>query len=193
MEKKSNNNEKSRREFLNSGVRYSILGLLTAVSGGLILKRTKKSTGSKDLVWQIDPHVCIKCGRCATECVLKMSAVKCMHNFSMCGYCKLCFGYFQPGAKQLTQAAENQICPTGAIKRKFIEHPYFEYFIDEDLCNGCGKCVKGCNSFGNGSLFLQVNQDICVNCNECSIADACPSNAFKRVVQKEPYIIKGKT
>jgi electron transport complex protein RnfB len=108
----------------------------------------------------------------------------------MCGYCKLCFGYFQPGANALNEAAENQICPTGAIGRKYIEDPYFEYHIEEELCNGCGKCVKGCNTFGNGSLHLQVSHDLCVNCNECAIAKACPSNAFVRVSTDKPYMFK---
>jgi electron transport complex protein RnfB len=109
----------------------------------------------------------------------------------MCGYCKLCFGYFQPGAGKLDEGAENQLCPTGAIDRTFVEDPYFQYEIKEDLCIGCGKCVKGCNSFGNGSLFLQVRHDICLNCNECAIARACPSDAFKRVPSNSPYIWNG--
>jgi len=136
--------------------------------------------------------VCVQCGRCATECVLEPSAVKCVHAFSMCGYCELCFGYFLPGAKRLDEAAENQTCPTGAITRRFIEEPYFEYTIDEELCIGCGKCVKGCNTFGNGSLFLQVRHDRCLNCNQCSIATACASDAFRRVPASRPYILKGR-
>ena len=93
-------------------------------------------------------------------------------------------------AKEINTGAENELCPTGAIKRTFIEDPYYEYTIDESLCNGCGKCVKGCNAFGNGSLFLQVRHDRCVNCNECSIGVACPSGAYKRVSVDEPYLLK---
>jgi electron transport complex protein RnfB len=80
--------------------------------------------------------------------------------------------------------------PTGAIKRTFVEDPYYEYTIDKTLCIGCGKCVKGCNAFGNGSLFLQVQHDRCLNCNECSIAAACPSQAYSRVPVDKPYILK---
>ena len=47
-----------------------------------------------------------------------------------------------------------------------------EYIIDEELCIGCAKCVKGCAAFGNGSLHLQVRHDRCLNCNECTIATA---------------------
>ncbi len=46
---------------------------------------------------------------------------------------------------------------------------------------GCGKCVKGCNMFGNGSLYLQVSHDRCVNCNICAISTACPAQAFRQV------------
>ena len=119
--------------------------------------------------------------------MLTESAVKCTHTHDMCGYCNLCFGYFQPGAAELNEGAENQLCPTGAIKRSFIEDPYFEYNLDESLCIGCAKCVKGCNMFGNGSLRLQVFQDRCLGCNECAIARVCPADAFSRVPIQKPY------
>ena len=141
-------------------------------------------------VWQLDPHKCIQCGNCASFCVLEESAVKCVHAFSMCGYCKLCTGYFEPEPNKLNTAAENQLCPTGAIRRTFIEDPYYEYTIDEKLCIGCGKCVKGCASFGNGSLFLQVRHDRCLNCIQCSIARACPVGAYRRVPAEQPYLLK---
>jgi len=86
--------------------------------------------------------------------------------------------------------AENQLCPTGAIQRNYVEDPYFEYTIDERLCIGCGKCVKGCNTFGNGSLYLQVRYDRCQHCNECAIAVACPSQAYRRVPADDPYLLK---
>jgi len=138
--------------------------------------------GDRDeLVWQIDPYKCTQCGRCQTECVLAQSAVRCVHDFSMCGYCEFCFGFFRDDATALTEGAENQACPTGALMRRFVEEPYYEYIVNEQLCIGCGKCVKGCNQFGNGSLYLQVQHDICLNCSECAIAAACPANAFVRL------------
>jgi len=147
-------------------------------------------TEARDLVWQIDPHKCTQCGQCETHCVLKPSAVKCMHSFEMCGYCDLCSGYLRQGVKDLDTGAEVQLCPTNAIIRKFIEEPYFEYLIEEDLCTGCAKCVKGCTDFGNGSLHLQINQKLCKDCNVCSIAVACPSNAIERVPVNQAYIPK---
>ena len=147
---------------------------------------------AEDTVWQIDPFQCTQCGRCATDCVLEQSAVKCVHAFEMCGYCNLCTGYFEPQPNKLNTGAENQLCPTGALERRFIEDPYFEYTIQEPLCIGCGKCVKGCTMFGNGSLFLQIRHDRCLNCNECSIARICPPGAIHRVPRRQPYIIKSK-
>jgi electron transport complex protein RnfB len=186
------NNEKgdskkmNRREFLNSGIRFTIAIGLGAIGGHLLHK-----SSSRQVVWQLDPTKCIQCGKCATSCIKTPSAVKCVHVYSMCGYCDLCGGYFRPEVKDLTTAAENQLCPTSAIKRKFVEDPYFEYHIDEELCNGCGKCVKGCGSFGNGSLQLQIRHDLCDNCNECAIARDCPAGAFVRVPSDIPYLLTG--
>lgn len=199
-----------RREFIRFCGRSTFLGALALITGSLAFRNRisrdcsgqckgcpdnlscdkKDSVTGKEYLWQIDPRKCTQCGRCATHCVLSESAVKCAHSYSMCGYCKLCFGYFQPGANALTEAAENQVCPTGAIKRKFVEDPYFEYSIDESLCIGCAKCVAGCNTFGNGSLHMQVIQDRCLNCNDCAIARACPGDAFVRTPVDKPYMFK---
>lgn len=173
----------SRREFLNKGVRISAVAGLLGLGGSFLLRNT-----GEDYVWQIDMEKCIQCGRCATSCVKSPSAVKCMHVYAMCGYCDLCGGYFRPGTKNLTTAAENQLCPTSAIVRKFVEEPFFEYDIISELCIGCGKCVKGCGAFGNGSLQLQVDHSICDNCNECSIARDCPADAYTRVPVSKPYL-----
>jgi len=158
--------------------------------GGVASVSFIKST-SKDLVWQIDPFKCVQCGRCATECIMTPSAVKCVHSFNLCGYCDLCGGYLKPDPNARSTAAENQLCPTAAINRRYIEEPYFEYVIDEKLCIGCAKCVAGCTSFGNGSLHLQIRHDRCKNCNECAIARVCPADAFQRVPRNTPYLIKG--
>lgn len=177
---------KNRREFIQDGARLTLALALGGIGGLSLSKITKE-----EYVWQIDPFLCTQCGRCATECVMEPSAVKCVHAFDLCGYCDLCGGYLKPDANARTTAAENQLCPTAAIERKFIEDPYFEYTINEDLCIGCAKCVKGCTAFGNGSLHLQIIHDICVNCNECSIARMCPSDAISRVKSSEPYNVKG--
>ena len=177
----------SRRHFLREGGRVAAMTGAGALIGLLAIRTSAKTT-----VWQIDPAKCLRCGRCATECVLEQSAVKCVHAYAMCGYCQLCTGYFTPEPNGLNTAAENQLCPTAAIKRSFVEDPYYEYTIDENLCIGCAKCVEGCNRFGNGSLFLQIRQDRCLNCNDCSIARGCPGDAFRRVSVDHPYQLKTK-
>ena len=185
MKNTEKKNTISRRDILRDGMRGAcLLGVGTV--GGLLARHTQADR----TVWQIDPYKCIACGNCATYCVLEESAVKCVHAFAMCGYCELCTGYFEAEPAALNSGAENLLCPTGAIVRNKIEDPYHEYTIDEPLCIGCGKCVKGCNAFGNGSLFLQVRHDRCLNCNECSIAKSCPSDAFRRVPADQPYLLK---
>lgn len=171
----------SRRQF----VRWLNAGLLFL--GGLFLFGKSRKD---DLVWQLDPDQCVHCGKCATACVLTPSAVKCVHTYAICGYCDLCSGYYVENAVKLDTGAENQLCPSGAIRRTFIEDPYFQYTIDETKCIGCSRCVYGCSSFGNGSLYLQVRHDRCRNCNQCAVARACPANAFKRVPRRQPYLLK---
>lgn len=175
----------NRRQFLAGVARGSSLLALGVVAGAVGTRWL-----GDDAVWQIDPFKCVECTLCSTECVLDLSAVKCVHDFPMCGYCRLCFGFFQTNPVAKNEGAENQMCPTGAIQRKFVEEPYYQYTIDEELCNGCAKCVDGCTTFGNGSLYLQVRHDRCLNCNECAIAEACPADAFIRVPARTPYVTK---
>ncbi len=174
----------SRRAFFRAAA--GTAGVLAA--GGVAALAS--SARARRTVWQLDPNKCIACEKCQTECVLEESAVKCVHAFDICGYCRLCSGYFEPDASVLDTAAENQQCPMGAIQRTFVEDPYYEYTIDEKLCTGCAKCVKGCSAFGNGSLFLQVRHDRCLNCNQCRIALECPAQAFLRVPADQPYLLK---
>lgn len=178
-----------RREFFKSFCRWTAFSGLFA-TGLKLSHRANDFEQNYAYVWQLDPNKCIQCGNCATSCVLSPSAVKCFHDFSMCGYCDLCSGYLIQDAVNRDTGAENQLCPSGAIKRKFIENPYFEYTIDKSLCLGCGRCVKGCGAFGNGSLLLQVSHDLCKNCNQCSIASQCPAGAFKRVPGNKAYTLK---
>lgn len=176
----------SRRDLLARGARGAGVLIAGGTLGALGLR------AHAETVWQIDPGKCTCCGKCATACVLTPSAVKCVHAYAICGYCDLCFGFFdtQSQSSNLDTGAENQLCPTGAIKRSYIEDTYYEYVIDEALCIGCARCVNGCNQFGNGSLFLQVRHDRCTHCNQCAIASACPSQAIVRVPVDQPYLLK---
>ncbi|MCY3024256.1 MAG: ferredoxin [Planctomycetota bacterium] len=179
-------NAPTRREFLRTGAHGAALVGVGALAVSAHVAARERT------VWQIDPYKCIQCERCAANCVLTPSAVKCVRAYEICGYCELCTAFFEPDPNGLNAGAENQLCPTGAIVRTFVEDPYYEYSINEPLCIGCSKCVKGCTAFGNGSMYLQVRHDRCLNCNECSIAAACPSNAYVRVPASLPYLVKGK-
>jgi len=174
----SEKTEIGRRDFIRGAA-------AVAFAGGAFAAVGQKAEG---VVWQLDPNKCTQCGRCSTHCVLTPSAVKCMNQFNICGYCDLCFGYLQPGSRDRDTGAENELCPTAAIKRTYIEEPYYEYVIDEKHCIGCAKCVKACLVFGNASFYLQIRQDVCLNCNECSIAKACPSDSFMKVPASKPYL-----
>jgi electron transport complex protein RnfB len=178
----------NRRDFLANGIRA--IGLL--VVGWVLGALATRGRAAGDTVWQIQPDKCIQCEQCAGKCVLTPSAVKCVHAYAMCGYCDLCFGFFNDQRPDNGTGAENQRCPTGAIIRSYVDDPYYQYIIDEAKCIGCAICVKGCSAFGNGSLFLQIRHDRCVNCNQCAIATACPSGAIVRVPDTHPYILKSR-
>ena len=178
----------NRRAFVADGFRAAgVVGL-----GGAAVFLAAKHGKAERLVWQIDPDKCIACDRCQTKCVLDLSAAKSVQCFALCGYCDVCTGYFPTKNFVLATGAENQLCPTGAISRKFIEENggerFFEYTIDESLCIGCGKCVLGCRLM-NGSLYMQIRHDRCVNCNECAIAIACPTQAIRRVPSSSPNLL----
>ena len=183
--------EVNRRGFLADGIR-TVGTVALAGTAGVLAGRTSHA---EQLVWQLDPDKCMACTNCATKCVLDVSAVKCVNCFDMCGYCDICTGYFEMGYTALDTAAENQACPTGAIVRRFVEERsgqrFYEYTIDEPLCIGCGKCVKGC-ALMNGSLYMQVEHDRCLDCNECAIAIACPTQAFYRIPASQTEIMKRK-
>ncbi len=178
-----------RRRFLSDSLRVAGVATLATAAGFLAGRHGQAA----EMRWQIDPDKCIGCGTCATDCVLDESAVKCVQCFDICGYCDICTGYFHTNYRELNTAAENQLCPTGAVIRTFVEEKagqrFYEYTIDVASCIGCGVCVKGC-ALMNGSLYLQVMHDRCVDCNECAISMACPSRAFERIPMETPYRLK---
>ncbi len=198
----------TRRGMMCAAARFTALGGIGSLSAWLFYKRSataacpssnancsecSQASGCRlPQVWQLDPNKCVACGRCQTNCVLDLSAVKAVNCFALCGYCDKCTGYFPENDDVLETGAEHQLCPTGAITRTFIEsrgvERYFEYTIDERLCIACGRCVLGCR-LQNGSLFLQVRHDRCLNCNECSIAVHCPVQAFRRVPAAAPQLL----
>lgn len=181
--------KQDRRRFMGDALRTGGIVAMAGAGGFLVGRRSE----GEPMVWQLDPDMCTACGNCATHCVLDVSAVKCYNCFDMCGFCDVCTGYFEMNYKSLDTAAENQACPTGAIVRKFVEEKsgqrFYEYTIDEPICIGCAKCVEGC-ALMNGSLYLQIDHQKCLNCNECAIATACPTEAFYRIPQSQSEILK---
>ena len=175
-----------RRTFVGDTLRMA--GAVGPGGDGRLPGRAAGRAGG--LVWQLDPA---NASPAATApriaCWTSRPSSACTAS-TMCGYCELCTGYFEPEPNDLNTGAENQFCPTGAIVRQLIEDPYHEYTIIKELCIGCGKCVKGCNAFGNGSLHLQVQRERCKDCNECSIAVACPADAFRRLPAEKGYMMK---
>ena len=101
----------TRREFIRA-VFAGVAGLGAAGLAGALSMRSS----SRRSVWQIDPDVCVQCGNCSTQCVLTPSAVKAVHAYDVGGYCDLCSGYLQPGARKLDTSAESRRCPTGASR-----------------------------------------------------------------------------
>ncbi len=165
------------------------LGGLTLGLAGVGVVAARRAAAER-LLWQIDPFKCVQCGQCRTHCVMAESAVKCVHDFPMCGICDRCVAYLSANSSDLSNGAENELCPLGAIRRELIEPPYFEYLIEEPLCTACGLCVMRCAKAGKGSLYLQVRHDRCLNCNQCSIAAKCPAEAFVRLPAEEAYVVR---
>lgn len=163
------------------------------VAAGLTLR------ADADKVWQLDAGLCTTCkdftnadgwARCATKCALKGSAVKAVNDFTICGYCFICPAYYDVTSERLDDGTyAGLICPQDAIIRKLVgdsdpddpNNNFYEYTIDESKCNGCGLCIEPCKPpMGNGSLRLEVRHNVCVDCNQCLIAEACPPEAFFR-------------
>ncbi len=181
------NKYQSRREFVRKAGRILVVAPLIALPLAL-----SRKTSASAYVWQIDPFKCTQCGQCKTNCVLTPSASKCTHAFVLCGYCDLCGGYLRQGVKTISTGAENQLCPTGAIKRKFVEEPYFEYTIDGTCATAVQNVCWAAQISGMAHLYMQIRHDLCVNCNDCSIARTCPSEAISRVPADQQYIPKDK-
>jgi Na+-translocating ferredoxin:NAD+ oxidoreductase subunit B len=178
--------EKSnRRQFIDRSLR--IVGIAGLGGAAALLARR----ASSNTVFQVDPSRCVACDLCRTSCVLSHSAVKAVNEFTKCGYCQLCPAYYdvasQPDEMGLPTG---KTCPRDALKRRIVgdvdvedaNNNYYEYTIDESLCDGCGKCVKACKPpAGNGSLHLEVRYTNCYECDACAIQRACPESAIIRI------------
>lgn len=164
-----------RRDFIINMLRGTAGIVLLGASGYLLSKSSKGQS-----IYQIDPGLCTACGKCTTICTLTKTAVKCVNDYKKCGYCVYCYGYFSDNPRKTHEL----ICKTGALKRRRVGEFQYEYTIDNNLCTACGQCVIRCKKFGNGTLSLQINRDLCKFCNSCSIERLCPHNAIKTMEVK---------
>lgn len=177
--------ESTRRQFFDRTFRIAGFVTLGAAAGKLATR------AAADTVYQVDPNKCLTCDLCRTTCVLTHSAVKAVNDFDKCGYCMLCPAYYDVTSVPDRQGIPlGKVCPRDALKRKVVgevdesdpNNNYYEYFVDETLCDGCGRCIKACfPPAGNGSLRLEIRYDRCLECNSCAIQVVCPDLAIVRV------------
>jgi Na+-translocating ferredoxin:NAD+ oxidoreductase subunit B len=199
------NEKQTRRDILRHTARAA--GLLGLGGGALYLSQ---KAGRAD-VWQLNPQTCINsklgatnvevCQSCATECVVALSAVRAINDHEKCGRCYICPAYFDIMSELDEEWLPSQkLCPRDAIERKSIgevdeddpANNYYEYLIDDEKCNGCGKCVMGCKEpAGLGSICLEVRHDVCVDCNRCAISAVCPEDAYFRDLPGEAQKLRG--
>jgi electron transport complex protein RnfB len=184
----------TRRDVLEHAIRGAALVGLGGVAAYLGGK------ASAEGAWQLNAARCVNsrlgavgvdvCDRCATTCVLPLSAVRAVNDYAKCGRCYICPAYFEIKSALDPQGLPSQkLCPRDAIQRTPIgevdpadpANNYYEYTIDEKVCNGCGKCVMACKEpAGLSSMRLEVRHNLCVDCNRCAIAIACPDKAYER-------------
>jgi Na+-translocating ferredoxin:NAD+ oxidoreductase subunit B len=189
--------DSTRRNLLTNAVRGTVL----AGMGGAALFLVRKANG--EVVWQVNASKCVNsrlgevtvdaCNLCTTECVVSLSAVRAVNEYSKCGRCNICPAYFDITSAVNEQGLPSQkLCPRDAIARKPIgkadpEDPannFYDYVIDEDKCDGCGKCVMKCKEpLGLGSITLKVRHNKCLDCNHCAISTACPKDAVTQVTK----------
>ena len=185
----SNKDEKlHRREFLVASGRVAAACALGGIAARVLMKGSDDADFDKPgtrYAWRINPENCVFCGLCATACVRRPSAVKCVNDQKKCSLCVVCYGHIadQRIDSEKIDAAP-KVCPNNAVLRKELtggfDGPHI-YTVDQSRCVGCAKCAKQCNEHGTKSMFLIIRPDLCLNCNECEISKVCPEKAIERV------------
>ena len=93
----------TRRQFIETTCRA--VGVMALAGGAATLLARRASAHA---VFQVDPLKCAACDLCRTSCVLSLSAVKAVNEFSKCGYCMLC-----PAYMDVTSAPNEKGVPSG--------------------------------------------------------------------------------
>lgn len=174
-----------RRRFLRQVGRGLGAAFLAGTAGRVLLGAGRGSGQPPDRwVWWIDPNRCTFCGRCATACVRRPSAVKAVNDPKLCSNCVVCYGHiFNRNAPSDQIDLQPKVCPLDAVRRTHFSgglEGYYLYDIRPELCNACGLCARECNRHGSKSMFLVIRPDLCLDCAECAIADDCPPGAIVR-------------
>ena len=176
-----------RRRFIQLGGRLLGMGALGGSGWRIFTGSDPEAVFSQPrgpYVWRINPDKCTFCGLCETACVRNPSAVKAVNDQKKCSYCVACYGHLSElhVASELIQSQGKRVCPYDAVKRREFsggKDGYHLYTIDDAKCTACGKCAKRCNTLGTKSMFLIIRPDLCLGCNRCAIAAACPERAVE--------------
>ena len=179
----------NRRKSLAIGGQILGASALAAVTARLFSHPNKDSIPQKRrFAWQINPEKCFACGRCASACVRKPSAAKAVNNIKACNNCVACYGHIADPymESEKIDSEGKRVCPVDAVKRINLTGEidgYFEYQQDHAQCIGCARCVRQCKAHNDeyASMFMIIRPDLCLGCNECSIAQKCPANAIERI------------
>jgi electron transport complex protein RnfB len=179
----------NRREALRIGGQLLGAASLGAL-GWRVFSPSSEKTGfiaqNRRFAWQIDPEKCLACGRCATACVRKPSSAKAVNDPKKCSNCVVCYGHIsdtQVDSDKIDTEGK-RVCPVDAVQRENFSggaDGLFLYRQDPKRCIGCAQCVKRCNEHGSKSMFMIIRPDLCLGCNECAIAVACPHGAVIRI------------
>lgn len=136
--------------------------------------------------WQIDPAKCTFCGRCETACTRHPSAVRAVNDQKKCSNCVVCYGHIRNRTLPSDRIASDgeRVCPHDAVVRTPLSGGLdgaFVYTITAERCHGCARCALECNRHGTKSMFLIIRPDLCLQCNDCSIAHVCTPKAVERI------------
>ncbi len=182
-----------RKEFFRRSGHALGVAVLGATAARILSKPSDDAefiAQGRRFAWQIDPDKCSSCGLCETSCVRKPSAVKAINDPKKCSNCVVCYGHITNSKidSEKIDSEGERVCPVDAVERENFSggvNGLFLYSNNQKLCVACGSCTKRCNEHGSKSMFLMIRPDLCLGCNECTIATACPEGAIERI-PREP-------